>query len=145
MITAAGYAGLFVTSFLAATFLPLGSEAAVLALVVAGYSLPAIWLTATVGNTLGALLNYAAGRLGDRLLIRRLSTQNRQVLDRAGTWIRRWGAPAAFFAWLPVIGDPLTLLAGMARMPFVPFLVWVTLGKGLRYLALLAAAGALSR
>jgi len=138
--TLAAYGGLFTASFLAATILPLGSESVVVAMAVAGYSPAWILALATVGNTLGAIANYGAGRLGELALIRRYRVEDLPHVSRAQHLVRRWGPPVMILAWVPGIGDPLTVIAGIAGMPFGRFCFWVCLGKGLRYAVLLFAA-----
>jgi membrane protein YqaA with SNARE-associated domain len=128
----AALGGLFVASFLAATLLPGGSEAAFLA-VLAGWpdTLPMALLLATAGNTLGGMSSYALARL---LPEKTLAKLDRKRLHMA----QRWGAPILFFAWLPLVGDLLCVAAGWLRLPLLPCLLWMALGKGLRY-ALIAA------
>lgn len=133
------YTGLFLSSFLAATVLPLGSESVVVAMVVAGYSKTGILTVATAGNTLGAVVNYSLGQLGEHFIHRRTRAADLPTFKKAQRMVSRWGPPAMIFAWAPVIGDPLTLLAGLAGMPFGRFFFWMCLGKGLRYAALLTA------
>ncbi|HWV18132.1 MAG TPA: YqaA family protein [Rhodocyclaceae bacterium] len=125
-------AGLFLTSFLAATLLPGGSEAAFLAFI-------ATWpaqqtealLAATIGNTLGGMSSYALARLLPEKSLAKLG-------ERSLALARRWGAPVLVLAWLPLIGDLLCVTAGWLRLPWLPSLLWMLLGKGLRY-ALMAA------
>ncbi len=137
--SAAAYASLFLTSFLAATILPLGSEAMVVAMATMGFPPMGLFAVATVGNTLGAVVNFGAGRLGERALSRRFKPSDLPALNNARKIIHRWGAPAMILAWAPIIGDPLTVLAGIAGMPFWRFFFWMGLGKALRYAILLAA------
>ena len=137
---AAGYVGLFAASFVAATLVPLGSEALVAALPARGYQVWLVWLIATTGNVLGAFVNYYAGRHGAAFVLSRWVRAEPPSLARAGGLYRRWGAPALFFSWLPLVGDPLTLLAGAARLDLRLFAAWVTAGKALRYLAVLGFA-----
>ena len=142
--SAAAYASLFLTSFLAATVLPLGSEAVVVAMATMGYPPTGLFVVATLGNTLGAVVNYGAGLLGECALSRRYKPSDLPVLNNARNIIHRWGAPAMILAWAPVIGDPLTVLAGLAGMPFWRFFFWMGLGKALRYAILLAAVDQVS-
>ncbi|MBI9084217.1 MAG: DedA family protein [Desulfobacterales bacterium] len=143
LITQLGYAGLFIISFLAATLLPLGSEAAVAAMGASAFD-PALVLTvATAGNSLGALVNYAVGRWGARVFFSRWLDVEPAALEKTRRICRRWGAPVLFFAWLPVIGDPLTVAAGIVNLRLAPFLFWVILGKGIRYLLVIQGAQAL--
>ena len=143
-LAGSGYAGLFVVSFLSATLLPLGSEAVVALLPALGYEPAAVLLVATVGNTLGALLNYAGGQAGARLVATRWwRRRDPGRLARARRLYARWGAPLLFLSWLPVVGDPLTAVAGAVGTPLPAFLLWVTLGKLVRYAVVLGVAGAL--
>ena len=135
-----GYLGLFVVSFLAATLLPLGSEAAVALLPALGYEPVAVLAVATAGNTLGALLNYAVGRAGARLVATRWLRREPEGLARAGRLYARWGAPLLLLSWLPAVGDPLTAVAGAAGTPLPAFLFWVALGKLVRYAVVLGVA-----
>lgn len=134
-----GLPALFVLSFLAATVVPMGSEAGVVLLCLNGLDPAAILLTATAGNTLGAGVNYLLGRWGARLW-RRRHRRTSPAWQRARRSIRRWGAPVLFFAWLPVIGDPLTVAAGSMEIPMGRFLAWVVLGKAVRYYIVIKGA-----
>ena len=127
----AGLGGLFLAAFIAATLFPASSEAALAGLVASRAYDP--WLLigiASLGNVLGAAVNWALGRWAAES---RWVTGNRH-LARAGSHFRRYGGWSLLLSWLPVIGDPLTLAAGLARMPFVAFLVPVAVGKVARYL-----------
>ena len=125
------YAGLFALSFLAATVLPLGSEAALAALVVTSERVVAPVLVATAGNVLGSSTTYWIGRKTAQALARRRKITRRE--ERASRLLRRYGAPAMLLSPVPVIGDALVALAGATNLPPAAFLCWVTLGKGLRY------------
>ncbi|MFH1981548.1 MAG: YqaA family protein [Pseudomonadota bacterium] len=138
-VSTAAYAGLLLSSFLAATILPLGSESVVVAMVVAGYSKAGIFAVATIGNSLGAVVNYGAGQLGEQFIHRNAASADLPTFNKAQRIVSRWGPPAMILAWAPVIGDPLTVIAGLAGMPFGRFFFWMCLGKGLRYAALLTA------
>lgn len=138
-------AGLFLAAFAAATLIPAQSEAVLAALVLAGDH--PVWLlltVATTGNVLGSLLNWALGRFLMRHAGHRWFPASAAQLDRASLWYRRWGWPSLFLSWVPAIGDPLTLAAGLLREPLWRFLLVVTLAKGLRYVALVAATLALA-
>jgi membrane protein YqaA with SNARE-associated domain len=125
---------MFVQAFLAATLLPLSSELVLAALLLTGASAPwGLWCAATAGNVLGALLNWWLGHwLAERheaawfpIPPQRLAWAQQQF-QRHGAWL-------LLFAWVPVIGDPLTGAAGMLRYPLAPFLLLVSIGKGVRY------------
>ena len=139
-LASGGYAGLFVAAVLAATLLPGSSEAALVALALAGqHSMPGLLLVATVGNTLGSAANWAAGRWLAQYAGRRWFPVSHARLDQATAWFRRYGAWSLLFAWVPIVGDPLTAAAGALRMPFLPFIVLVAAGKAARYALLLIA------
>jgi membrane protein YqaA with SNARE-associated domain len=126
--------GVFFAAFLSATLLFGLSEAALALAAVSGeVPLPILFVFATLGNVLGAVVNFALGRFLIRFEDRRwfpLSPQNRA---RAEALFTRYGRPVLLFSFLPVIGDPLTLVAGLLRTPFIVFLVYVTIGKAARY------------
>ncbi len=132
--------GVFSAAFLSATLLVGLSEAAlVLAAGQPGAPLVALFLAATAGNVLGAVVNFVLGRFLLRFENRRwfpVSTVNRK---RAETLFGRYGQPILLFSWLPIVGDPLTLVAGLLRTPFPTFLIYVTIGKAARYAVLLWA------
>jgi len=138
------YAALFIVSFLAATLLPLGSEWLLVALLLDGKTPAVVVVIATIGNTLGGATNYLIGRWGSSWLIRKvLRIEPRQQL-RAENWFQRYGSLSLLLSWLPVVGDPLCLVAGTLRTSVIRFFVLVTTGKALRYLtlALLTLGGA---
>lgn len=114
---------------------------AVLAAVLAGGVPPVAAITvATVGNVLGALSLYWLGQWGarggggrlERWLARR-KTRDAAQLERARQWLARWGAPVLLLSWLPVVGDAFVLAGGLVGVRVLPFLLFTTLGKGLRY------------
>lgn len=142
LIAGAGYFGLLLLSFLAATLLPLSSEAPVAIMPRYGYDPIVTVAVATLGNYLGAVLNYAVGAGAAGFLHRQISSTPDR-LTRAQTAYARWGAPVLFFSWLPVVGDPLTLVAGALRVPFLRFTGWVVAGKLARYAAVVAVGQAL--
>lgn len=130
--------GLAAAAFVGATLVPVSSEAAFVAAVVAGLApLPALaW--ATAGNTLGCVVNYALGRWGRDRVGPRLSAS--RAGRQAVAWLERWGLGALLLSWLPVVGDPLTLAAGVARVRFAVFLLLVAALRAGRYAALLLVA-----
>ena len=134
-----GLAGMFCAAFLAATILPLGSEAVLVWLLVNNGRPAAVIFTATLGNVLGSLVNYWMGRAGGLWLSGRLFKVSQAELSRALDRFRSWGTWGLLLAWLPVVGDPLTIAAGVLRVNLWLFLCLVTLGKLGRYLVLAAA------
>lgn len=137
MTTCWAVSGLFLSSFLAATLFPAQSELA-LAGLLAGHAAPPALLigVATLGNTLGSLTNWLLGRWAHRLGQRRWFPLKGDALHKAERWYRRYGRWSLLLSWAPVIGDPLTLAAGLLREPLAPFLLLVVLAKLGRYLAI---------
>ncbi|MCB1799563.1 MAG: DedA family protein [Gammaproteobacteria bacterium] len=131
---------LFSSALLSATLLPGGSEALLLARLGDGGAWLPLVLTATLGNLLGSLVTYAMGRAGNHVIARRWLRIDAADIARAERWFARWGAPVLLLAWLPVVGDPLCLFAGLLRLDLPRFLLLVGFGKLVRYglIALLA-------
>jgi membrane protein YqaA with SNARE-associated domain len=92
---------------------------------------------ASVGNILGSVLNYWLGRVALHYQDRKWFPVSRTALDKSQHWFARWGQWAVLLAWMPVIGDPITVAAGVMRMDFIRFLILVSLSKTLRYMAVL--------
>ncbi|MBT9569431.1 MAG: DedA family protein [Thiobacillus sp.] len=126
---------LFGSALLSSTLFPGGSEALLLYRLHLGADPVAVVLTATAGNVLGSLITYAMGRFG-RAAVAPRSEKTAQRLARAEMWFKRFGRPSLLFAWLPIVGDPLCLVAGALRVGMPIFLLLVTLGKLGRYAAL---------
>ena len=142
---AAGYVSLFVSAFLAATVLPMSSEAVLSALVVGdGFDLWLLIALASIGNTLGAVVNWLLGRYCLRWRDRKWFPVSAAALERAARWFSRYGVFSLLFAWLPVVGDPLTFVAGILRVRFALFLVLVALGKTARYVAVAGVVDGIS-
>jgi membrane protein YqaA with SNARE-associated domain len=135
----AAYAGLFAAALAAATILPLQSEAALVGLLLTGrFPVALLLLVATAGNVLGSVVNWWLGRQVARFQHRRWFPASPAALARAQRWYRRFGRWSLLLSWLPLVGDPLTLVAGTLRERLLPFLLLVTLAKAGRYLALAA-------
>jgi membrane protein YqaA with SNARE-associated domain len=130
---------LFVSAFAASTILPMSSEVVLGALAAAGSTDPWLLLAvATAGNTLGAVANWAIGRYAATWRSRLISLDDAKF-QRASHWFNRWGIWCLLLSWIPVVGDPLTLVAGLLRTAFIPFVVLVLTGKAARYLVVLLA------
>jgi len=133
------YVGLFAISFFAATLFPAQSEAVLLGLLVAGDHSPGILLlVASTGNVLGSCMNWLLGVLLARFEGRDWFPIKRSQLARAEAWYHHYGRWSLLLSWLPLIGDPLTVVAGVLREPLSSFLALVSAAKIARYLAIFA-------
>ena len=130
------YLGLFIAAFLAATILPLSSELVLTALLLNGLSPEYLVITATVGNVLGSLTNYGLGYWASKTVIQKWLRMSESEFVRAEERFKKYGIIALLFAWVPIIGDPLTVMAGILRIRLWWFLILVTTGKFLRYFIL---------
>ena len=144
---------IFLSAFLAATILPIGSEPVLLAYW-ASQNNPSIWLSVLVagfGNTLGGLVTYAMGR-GLRVAWQRWRQRiggqnpNLSLISSASStpkpsgrtlhWLNRFGPVALLLSWVPIVGDPLCLAAGSLRLRLMPCLFFMAIGKFGRYATL---------
>jgi membrane protein YqaA with SNARE-associated domain len=128
---------LFVSAFAASTILPMSSEVVLGALAVSrATDVWMLFVVATAGNTLGAVVNWGIGRYASTWRTRLRSLEEAKF-ERACRWFNRWGIWCLLLSWLPVVGDLLTLGAGALRIAFIPFVLLVLLGKAARYLFIL--------
>ncbi len=132
-----GLSTLFLVAFVSATLLPLGSEPALFGLLKLNPDLfwPAI-LVATAGNVLGGAVTWAMG-LGSHQVVDKYRHSSTHL--RALDWLERVGPRACLLSWLPLVGDPLCAVAGWLRFPFWPCMLYMTVGKFLRYLIMTAS------
>ncbi|MDV7144402.1 YqaA family protein [Tropicimonas sp. TH_r6] len=116
------------------------SEAVLVGLLMAA-SHPAsvLIIVATAGNVLGAAINWYIGRYLLRFRGKRWFPSSDHQLERAQNWYGRYGRWSLLGCWLPIVGDPLTVVAGLMREPLISFLGLVTIAKGTRYILLAAA------
>ncbi len=136
------YLLLFGSAFLAATILPFSSEVVLFALLEGGGDPLVLVLIATLGNTLGSVVNWALGRYLLHFRDRRWFYFSAEQIDRAQRWYGHYGFWSLLFAWLPIGGDALTLIAGIMKLRLALFLPLVALGKGLRYVAVVYLSAA---
>ena len=119
--------------------MPASSEALLAGLLAAEKGEPwLLLLVATVGNTLGSVINWLLGRAIERFRDRRWFPISPAQYESASRAFQRFGMWSLLFAWLPFVGDPLTVAAGALRVPFLRFLVLVAIGKAARYTAVAA-------
>lgn len=129
--------GLFAASFLSATILPGASEVVLAALLIQGESPERLWLIATIANTLGSTVNWFLGRYMLRFQGARWFPFTPEKLVRAERWFEARGVWTLTLAWVPIVGDALTFVAGLMRTPLWMFIVLVGIGKGARYAAVI--------
>lgn len=141
MFEITSYLGLFLAAFGAATLLPMQSEAVLVGMLLSDhYVISTLLAVAIVGNVLGSVLNWVLGRCVERFRHRRWFPVSEAKLAKAQQSYLRYGHWSLLLSWVPIIGDPLTVVAGVMREPFWRFLLIVTLAKGMRYLVLAAVA-----
>lgn len=131
------YITLFCSGLLAATLFPASSEVLLLGLLQQGYNPLWLFIAATAGNTLGSCVNWYLGLKLLQFQHKRWFPFSPQALQRAQLQFQRFGSWSLLFAWLPLVGDPLTLVAGMLKIRFRLFLLLVLLGKAGRYALLI--------
>ena len=132
---------LFGGAFLAATVFPISSEIMLTAAYVADpKSWAFLWLSASAGNTLGAVVNWALGRWMLKSKNKKWFPFKGKILDRATRWFQSWGVWSLFLAWLPIVGDVLTFVAGMFNANIWLFIAFVGFGKTARYAFVLLVA-----
>ncbi|TBY53124.1 DedA family protein [Rhizobium leguminosarum bv. viciae] len=145
MADIAAYAGLFLAALVAATILPMQSEAALVGLVLAdSYSATLLVVVASAGNVLGSVVNWFLGRWIDRFRNSRWFPVSPAALERAQAWYRRYGKWSLLASWLPIVGDPITVVAGVLREPLPTFVLLVVIAKAGRYIVLAAATTGLA-
>lgn len=137
LLTSYGYVGMLISAFLAGSIFPLSSEIVMLGLMAAGLDPWTLVAYGTVGNALGSMFNYWIGSLGRIDWIEKYLHVKKKELDRAQRFLAGRGAWMGFFAFLPVIGEGITIVLGLMRANLTLTIVSVTIGKFARY-ALLA-------
>ncbi|MGV1868622.1 MULTISPECIES: YqaA family protein [unclassified Rhizobium] len=137
MLNIAAYAGLFSTAFIAATIFPLQSEAVLVGMLLSTkFSVVGVVIVASVGNTLGAMANWFLGRWIERFREYRWFPLSDKGLERSIKWYRRYGKWSLLLSWMPIVGDGLTVIAGVLREPLLTFTILVAIAKTGRYVVL---------
>ncbi len=132
-----GVPGLFLASFLAATILPFSSEILLILLIQQSGEWLLPFAAATTGNILGSVVNYYLGLYGNRFLFYKMFRLKENSVKKATARFRKYGVYSLLFAWVPIVGDPLTVVAGAFKVRFLLFLSLVSAGKTARYAALI--------
>jgi len=128
------YLSLFAISFLAATILPLSSELMLAGLIAtSNYDSLLLLIVASFGNVLGSVFNWTLGFYSRNLITKKWFPFKDKQIERSSKWFNKFGNWSLLFAWVPIIGDPLTLAAGLLKVKFIEFLILVSVGKVSRY------------
>ncbi|MBT5481843.1 MAG: DedA family protein [Alphaproteobacteria bacterium] len=131
------YLAVFLSAFVAATLLPAQSEAVLSFYILsAPQTVFALILVATVGNVLGSVVNWVVGFYATRFQNRKWFPATPSQMQRAEKFYRKYGRYSLLLSWVPFIGDPITVIAGVLREPIFSFLLLVTIAKSARYIAL---------
>ncbi|QKF65592.1 membrane protein YqaA, SNARE-associated domain [Arcobacter venerupis] len=129
------YLVLFFSALISATLFPLGSEALLIYDIKEGYNLYLLILIATLGNSLGAVINYFLGLKGEEYLVKKNLIKEKYIV-KSKYYFDKYGGFSLLFSWLPIIGDPITFIAGTLKYDFKKFLILVVVAKFSRYLFL---------
>ena len=127
------YLTLFITALISATLFPLGSEALLIYDITQGHNIYLLLFFATFGNSLGSVINYFLGLKGEEYLINK-KLLNEKYISKTKTYFDKYGFWSILFSWLPIIGDPITFIAGILKYDFRKFLILVIIAKFSRYL-----------
>ena len=129
------YLTLFLLSFLAATILPFSSELTLAGLIAtSNYDNLLLLIVASFGNVLGSVINWVLGFYSRNLTTKKWFPFKETQIERSSKWFDKFGKLSLLFAWFPIIGDPLTLVAGLLKVRFIDFIILVAIGKVSRYL-----------
>ena len=128
------YLSLFAISFLAATILPFSSELTLAGLIAtSNYDNLLLLIVASFGNVLGSVINWVLGFYSRNLTTKKWFPFKDKQIENSSKWFSKFGKWSLLFAWVPIIGDPLTLVAGLLRVRFLDFIILVLIGKVSRY------------
>ena len=135
------YSSLFISSFLSSTILPGHSEITLTTLILLEkYSQFLLIFFASFGNILGSVINWYLGFYITKFVNKSWFPLKKEQLDNAALWYLKYGKWSLFFSWVPIIGDPLTIVAGIFRVPLVIFITIVSISKVLRYILVVYVA-----
>ena len=136
------YLSLFFISFLAATILPFSSELTLAGLIsTSNYDNLILLVVASFGNVLGSVFNWSLGFYSRNLSTKKWFPFKETQIERSSKWFSKFGKWSLLFAWLPIVGDPLTFVAGLLRVRFLDFIILVAIGKVSRYLIIFYLIG----
>ena len=136
------YLSLFFISFLAATILPFSSELTLAGLIsTSNYDNLLLLAFASFGNVLGSVVNWFLGFYSRNFTSKKWFPFNEMQITRSSKWFEKFGKWSLLFAWVPIVGDPLTFVAGLLRVRFLDFIILVAIGKVSRYLVVFYLIG----
>ena len=136
------YLSIFTISFLAATILPFSSELTLVGLfATSNYDNLLLLIFASFGNILGSVVNWALGFYSRNLTTKKWFLFKETQIERSSKWFRKFGKWSLLFAWVPILGDPLTFVAGLLKIRFLDFIILVAIGKLSRYLVVFYLTG----
>ena len=136
------YLSLFFISFLAATILPFSSELTLAGLIsTSNYDNLLLLVVASFGNVLGSVFNWSLGFYSRNLSTKKWFPFKETQIERSSKWFSKFGKWSLLFAWVPIVGDPLTFVAGLFRVRFLDFIILVAIGKVSRYLIIFYLIG----
>ena len=127
------YSILFISAFISATLIPFGSEALLIYDINEGYNIYLLLLFATLGNSLGSIVNYFLGLKGEEFLVQKNLLKEKHIL-KSKKYFDKYGSFCILFSWVPIIGDPLTFIAGVLKFNLKLFIFLVVIAKFSRYL-----------
>ena len=127
------YITLFITALISATLFPLGSEALLIYDITEGYNVYLLLLFATLGNSLGSVINYYMALKGEEYLLEKKVLSEKHII-KGKFYFDKYGAWIILLSWLPIVGDTITFVAGLLKYDFKKFLILVTISKLSRYL-----------
>ena len=129
------YLSLFGISFLAATILPFSSELSLAGLIATkSFDNSLLLIAASLGNIFGSVINWILGFYSRNFISKKWFPFKERQIERSSKWFMKFGKWSLLFAWVPILGDPLTLVAGLLRVRFLDFIILVAIGKVSRYL-----------
>ena len=130
-----GYLSLFTISFLAATILPFASELMLASMLsIESYDRTLLIISSSLGNILGSVFNWVLGFYFVKLQNKKWFPFNQEQISESSQWFEKYGKWSLLLAWVPIIGDPLTFVAGTMKTKILTFIILVSIGKIARYL-----------
>lgn len=126
------YLTLFISALVSATLIPFGSEALLIYDIKEGYNLYLLLFFATFGNSLGSIINYFLGLKGEEFLVKKKLLNEQRVL-KTKKYFDKYGAWCILLSWVPIIGDPITFIAGVLKFNLKLFILLVVIAKFSRY------------